>query len=101
MIPPPPVLKALPKMFAHTDKTVRSEAVQLTQQLYLNIGDAIEPFLVDLKPVQVKELHESFEAMDKKGEGKGTYKPERLTRAQQQQGEVDDEEPATQEGMWN
>ena len=78
--PPPPVLRALPKIFAHTDKTVRAEGTLLAQTLYQYIGPAIEPFLADLKPVQVKELKESFEEMDKEGRGKGSLKPERLTR---------------------
>jgi cytoskeleton-associated protein 5 len=76
-------------MFAHTDKTVRSEASQLCQQLYRNIGPAIDSWLADLKPVQVKELHEAFEVMDRDGVGKGTFKPERLTRAQQQQSQAE------------
>jgi cytoskeleton-associated protein 5 len=94
VIPPSGILKQLPKMFAHTDKNVRSESVLLSHHLYRNIGDALEPWLADLKPVQVKELHDSFEAMDKEGNGKGTFKPERLTRAQQQ---GDAEEPEAQE----
>ncbi|THH06772.1 hypothetical protein EW145_g3859 [Phellinidium pouzarii] len=81
-VPPPPVLKALPKIFGHTDKTVRAEGTALAQTLYLCIGPAIEPWLADLKPVQVKELKESFEAMDSEGKGKGTFKAERYTRAQ-------------------
>jgi len=81
-VPPPPILKALPKIFGHTDKTVRAEGTSLTQILYQCIGAAIEPFLNDLKPVQVKELHEAFEGMDKEGKGKGTFKAERLTRQQ-------------------
>jgi hypothetical protein len=30
--------------------------------------------LADLKPVQVKELKEAFEAMEKEGKGKGKFK---------------------------
>ncbi|KAF8504055.1 microtubule associated protein [Hysterangium stoloniferum] len=86
-VPPPPILKALPKIFAHTDKTVRAEGTLLAQALYQCIGAAIEPFLSDLKPVQVKELHEAFEAMDKEGKGKGTFKAERLTRRQAREAE--------------
>lgn len=37
---------------------------------------------MDLKPVQVKELKETFEGMEKEGKGKGSLKPERLTRMQ-------------------
>lgn len=79
---PPPVLKALPKIFSHSDKTVRAEGTTLAHTLYQYIGAAIEPWLADLKPVQVKELKESFESMDKEGKGKGSLKPERLTRVQ-------------------
>lgn len=93
------MLKALPKIFAHTDKTVRAEGTALAQALYQCIGPAIEPFLADLKPVQVKELKESFEKMDSEGKGKGTFKAERLTRAQVREvdsGAVDEEVSATQ-----
>ena len=48
------------------------------QSLYRCIGPAIEPWLADLKPVQVKELKECFEKMDSEGKGKGTFKPERF-----------------------
>ncbi|KAJ3792292.1 armadillo-type protein [Lentinula aff. detonsa] len=65
--PPPPVLKALPKIFAHSDKTT---------------------WLADLKPVQVKELKQAFENMEKEGKGKGTLKPQRLTRAQAREAEA-------------
>lgn len=81
VVPPPPVLKTLPKIFAHTDKNVRAEGTALVQCLYQAIGPAIEPWLADLKPVQIKELKESFEKMDSEGTGKGTLKPERFTRA--------------------
>ncbi|KAJ7097957.1 microtubule associated protein [Mycena belliarum] len=79
--PPPPILKALPKIFAHSDKTVRAEGVLLTHVLYQFLGPGIEPWLADLKPVQVKELKEAFDAMETGGTGKGTVKPERLTRS--------------------
>ena len=45
------------------------------------MGAGIETFLGDLKPVQVKELKEAFENMEKEGKGRGSVKPERLTRA--------------------
>ncbi|KAJ3744640.1 microtubule associated protein [Lentinula detonsa] len=86
--PPPPVLKALPKIFAHSDKTVRAEGTLLTHILYQYIGPAIETWLADLKPVQVKELKEAFENMEKEGKGKGTLKPERLTRTQAREAEA-------------
>ena len=82
VIPPPPILKALPKIFAHSDKAVRAEGTNLTRLLYQYMGSSIEPWLNDLKPVQVKELKEAFDNMEKEDRGKGTVKPERLTRAQ-------------------
>lgn len=99
--PPPPILKALPKVFAHTDKLVRAEGTILAQTLYQCIGPAIEPWLADLKPVQVKELKESFEKMDSEGRGKGTFKAERYTRAQAREMEAGTgvEDEAIQEGM--
>ncbi|KAG1756819.1 armadillo-type protein [Suillus paluster] len=86
--PPAPVLKALPKIFAHADKNVRSEGTQLTHILYQYIGPAIDPWLSELKPVQVKELQEAFEGMEKAGKGKGTLKSERLTREHQREAEA-------------
>ncbi|KAG0707800.1 armadillo-type protein [Suillus ampliporus] len=86
--PPAPVLKALPKIFAHADKNVRSEGTQLTHILYQYIGPAIDPWLSELKPVQVKELQEAFEGMEKAGKGKGTLKSERLTRQHQREAEM-------------
>lgn len=88
MTPPAPVLKALPKIFAHADKNVRAEGTQLTHILYQYIGRAIDPWLAELKPVQVKELQETFESMEKEGKGKGTLKAERLTREHQREAEA-------------
>ncbi|KAL5529163.1 hypothetical protein ACEPAG_5137 [Sanghuangporus baumii] len=96
-VPPPPILKALPKIFGHTDKTVRAEGTNLVQTLYQSIGPAIEPWLADLKPVQVKELKENFEKMDSEGKGKGSLKPERFTRAQAREVDAGVEEEAAQE----
>lgn len=86
--PPAPVLKALPKIFAHADKNVRAEGTQLTHILYQYIGPTIDPWLSDLKPVQIKELQETFESMEKEGKGKGTLKAERLTRERQREAEA-------------
>lgn len=80
--PSPAILKSLPKIFAHSDKTVRAEGTNLTIILYQYIGPGIEPWLAELKPVQVKELKDSFEALEKDGKGHKSLKPERLTRAQ-------------------
>jgi cytoskeleton-associated protein 5 len=82
-----PVLKALPKIFGHSDKTVRSEGTNLSHVLYQYLGAGLEPWLADLKPVQVKELKEAWETMEKEGKGKGSLKPERLTRQQAREAE--------------
>ncbi|KAG6334584.1 hypothetical protein ID866_4507 [Astraeus odoratus] len=89
--PPAPVLKALPKIFAHADKNVRAEGTQLVHTLYQYIGPAIEPWLAELKPVQVKELQETFQTMEKEGKGKGTLKAERFTREHQRENEANAE----------
>ncbi|KAF8636528.1 hypothetical protein AX17_003341 [Amanita inopinata Kibby_2008] len=93
--PPQPVLKSLPKVFSHSDKTVRSEGTALTHALYQYIGQSIEPWLAELKPVQVKELKEAFEAMEKDGKGKGSIKPERVTRAHAREMEASAENDTT------
>ena len=85
--PPAPVLKSLPKIFGHSDKTVRAEGTALTNALYQYLGAGIEPFLNDLKPVQVKELKEAWEGMEKEGQGKGSLKPARMTRQQAREAE--------------
>ncbi|KAL4265310.1 CLASP family protein [Pleurotus pulmonarius] len=96
--PPAPILKALPKIFGHSDKTVRSEGTQLTHALYQWMGPGIETFLGDLKPVQVKELKEAFDVMESEGRGRGTLKAERLTRAQAREKESNTDADVEDEG---
>ncbi|RIA95528.1 armadillo-type protein [Glomus cerebriforme] len=72
-----PILKTIPKIFAHTDKNVRSEGTQLVIELYKWLGKAIDPHLSELKPVQVKELNEAFEKLPQE-----KPKQERLLRSQ-------------------
>jgi cytoskeleton-associated protein 5 len=98
VVPPPPVLKALPKIFSHTDKNVRAEGTALALNLYQYLGAGIESWLADLKPVQVKELKEAFEGLDKDGKGKGSVKPERLTRAAAREAEAQAEAGGVDEG---
>jgi len=100
VVPAPPILKVLPKIFAHSDKIVRAEGSNLATTLYQYIGTGIEPWLADLKSVQVKELKDSFDVLEQGGKGHKALKPERLTRAHARevalQGEDDsplDEEP--------
>jgi cytoskeleton-associated protein 5 len=70
-------LKQLPKLFAHSDKTVRAEATAFAVVLYNWLGDAIRPSLTDLKPLQLKELDEAFANVEP---GKTTQ--ERFLRSQ-------------------
>ena len=81
-MPPKDILKALPKIFGHTDKTVRAEGTNLVTALHTFLGPALLPFLSELKPVQVKELQESFDALDKDGKGQGTGQQQRWTKEQ-------------------
>ncbi|TPX69294.1 hypothetical protein SpCBS45565_g02541 [Spizellomyces sp. 'palustris'] len=73
-----PILKQLPKIFDHKDKSVRSEGTALAVELYRWLGSAIINSLSDLKPVQIKELHDQF---DKLPQERAT--PERLIRSEQ------------------
>jgi len=75
-----PILKVIPKIFAHSDKKVREEGFNLVTEIYEWIGPGIETFLEPLKPIQVKELHEKFEKCQ--NVGKRTQK--RLLRSQQE-----------------
>ncbi|KAF9532947.1 hypothetical protein CPB83DRAFT_873879 [Crepidotus variabilis] len=92
-VPSPPILKALPKIFAHSDKTVRAEGTNLTLALYQYLGPGLESWLGDLKPVQVKELKDAFENLEKEGKGHKTLKPERMTRAHAREVAAQSEEP--------
>lgn len=77
-----PILKTLPRIFSHADKTVRSEGSLLCLALHSYLGPALTPHLSELKPVQQKELGEAFEAADrgeKEEYGMGRLKPSRLT----------------------
>jgi cytoskeleton-associated protein 5 len=44
------LLKALPKIFSHTDKNVRAEGTSLTLALYTWLGPGLMPALAELKP---------------------------------------------------
>ncbi|GAA5992452.1 hypothetical protein JCM10908_000823 [Rhodotorula pacifica] len=109
-----PILKTLPKIFAHADKTVRSEGQLLCLALHSYLGPALTPHLGELKPVQQKELGEAFEAADRgeRGDdyGFGKIRPSRYTASQKKEmarqeaqgqleasGEVDGDEAAAED----
>ncbi|KAG4301746.1 hypothetical protein PCANB_001659 [Pneumocystis canis] len=76
---PKPILKILPKLFAHNDNGVRKEAIELAVTLYSWLGDIIRSSLFsELKPVQIKELELSFEKVEV-----GKVSQERYLRSQQ------------------
>ena len=80
VVDPKPVLKTLPKVFAHADKNVRNEAQNLTVELYRWLKEAIKPlFWGELKPVQQQDLDKLFENVKQEP----APKQERLTKAQQ------------------
>ena len=99
------VLKVLPKIFGHTDKTVRAEGSTLAATLHTFLGPALTPSLAELKPVQVTELQKTFDSLDAEGKGAGTGKPTRWTRKAQREresaeaagGDADEEEGAAEE----
>lgn len=92
VVPPKMILKNLPKIFGHSDKNVRAEGTGLTQALYTYLGPALQPFLSELKPVQVKELNEGFEALDKESKGQGTGTQTRWTKAQARERQAAEEQ---------
>lgn len=64
IVDPKPILKALPKVYGHADKSVRAKAQELTVELYRWLRDAMKPlFWADLKPVQQADLEKMFEAV--------------------------------------
>lgn len=57
------ICKDLPKGFAHSDKTVRSEANRLAIEIYKWIGKGLLPLLDSIKPIQLKELSDQIEIL--------------------------------------
>ncbi|KAK4692439.1 hypothetical protein P7C70_g9129, partial [Phenoliferia sp. Uapishka_3] len=86
-IKPSSILSSLPKIFAHSDASVRLQGTSLALALHGYLGPALDPSLKELKPVQVKELGEVFKTADEKGEGFGGSggKQSRWTRVQQRE----------------
>ncbi|GAB1729210.1 hypothetical protein NU195Hw_g6066t1 [Hortaea werneckii] len=79
-VEPKPVIKLLPKVFAHADKNVRAEAQNLTVELYRWLREAMKPlFWAELKEVQQKDLDKLFEPV----KAEPQPKQERLLRSQQ------------------
>jgi len=61
-IEPKLIIKQLPKAYGHADKNVRSEAQNLTVELFRWLKDAMKPLFWDeLKPVQQGDLEKLFE----------------------------------------
>lgn len=75
------VLKALPGLLAHSTPAVREAAKALAVELHGWAGQPIASALRDIKPVQLNELEELWNA------GAGTRRPTRLTaNAQEKEG---------------
>lgn len=74
------LLKSIPGMFEHSDKTVRAEAKLLAIEMYRWIGAALKTSLDGkIKPVQMKELEDEFSKLP----GDPPV-PTRLLRSQQE-----------------
>lgn len=69
-VKPNAILKKLPDIFGHSDKTVRAEGVLLALELHRYLGAALEPTIDALKDIQAKELRAQFQEMDASGQGK-------------------------------
>lgn len=79
-VSPKPIMKSIPKLFAHADKNVRAEANNLVIELYKWTGDAVsKAILPELKPVQQKELEEQFSKV-----GNETPHQQRYLKSQQE-----------------
>ncbi|PRP82055.1 hypothetical protein PROFUN_03745 [Planoprotostelium fungivorum] len=60
------ILSNLATFFDNADKSVRDEAGNLTVEIYRWVGEAVLKAQMDkLRPAQVKELQDKFEALDK------------------------------------
>ncbi|KAJ3021312.1 Microtubule-associated protein, microtubule dynamics during spindle orientation [Thoreauomyces humboldtii] len=73
-----PLLKQLSNIFDHKDKNVRAEGSALAIELFRWLGPAMSASLSHLKPVQIKELQEQFDALPSE-----KAVPERLLRSEQ------------------
>lgn len=73
-----PIVKVLPKLFDHSDKTVREEAKALAIEIYKWIRDILKSQLQNIKPVQLKELEEAWGELPV-----APPTPTRFTRSQQ------------------
>lgn len=80
VVEPKPIIKLLPKVYAHADKNVRAQGQNLTVELYRWLRDAMKPlFWGELKEVQQKDLDKLFEPV----KAEPNPKQERLLRSQQ------------------
>ncbi|XP_078586783.1 cytoskeleton-associated protein 5-like isoform X4 [Branchiostoma floridae x Branchiostoma japonicum] len=90
ILPIKPVVKTLPPLLEHKDKTVREEAKQLSLEIYRWIGPAFVTALQGVKPVVMKELEEEWEKLPKK--------PARQTRFLRSQQDLRAKMEAEEEG---
>lgn len=54
------ICNLLGTIFNHSDCAIRQEGYKLTAELYKIKGNAIKQYLINLKPIQLKELEEMF-----------------------------------------
>lgn len=98
---PKPIIKVLPKLFAHADKNVRKETTELVVELYKWLGDGFkDTFFADLKPVQQKDLEAEFEKVkDVAPQQKRFLKSQQAEMQANGEGDDEDEEDNEDAGL--
>lgn len=87
-----PIIKLLPVLLEHKDKSVREETRLLTIEIYRWIKDAMKPQISNLKPVILNELEEEFgKVKDEKAS------PTRFIRSEQAQVQQPADEAGSEE----
>lgn len=66
VVPIKPIIKHVPKLLEHKEKTVRDECKLLAVEMYRWAGQAILPQLQTLKPLVMQELEEEFKQIQEK-----------------------------------
>ncbi|XP_065835694.1 cytoskeleton-associated protein 5-like isoform X2 [Oscarella lobularis] len=73
-----PVLKVLENQFQHSDKGVREQSKLLTVEIFSYIRDKVLPSIQKIKPVQLKELEDTWQSLPSDAPS-----PSRFTRSEQ------------------
>ncbi|XP_047135598.1 cytoskeleton-associated protein 5 isoform X1 [Hydra vulgaris] len=58
------LVKLIPTLLSHSDQGVRAETKELAIEIFKWIRDAIKPQLLNIKPVQLKELEDEWQKLE-------------------------------------